>query len=49
MWKITLDISRMLSREDGTMYETNKQTNKQLHTIHMSFESGHLAYYFSTV
>jgi hypothetical protein len=32
MWKITLDIFRMLSRESETMYELNKQTNKQICT-----------------
>ncbi len=29
MWIITLNTSRMSSREDGMMYELNKQTNKQ--------------------
>jgi hypothetical protein len=29
MWNITLDTLCMLSRENETMYELNKQTNKQ--------------------
>jgi hypothetical protein len=33
MWKITLDIFRMLSRENETMYELNKQTNKQTNKL----------------
>jgi hypothetical protein len=27
MWKTTLDIFRMFSRENGTVYKLNKQTN----------------------
>jgi hypothetical protein len=29
MWKTTLDTPRMPPREGGTVYELNKQTNKQ--------------------
>jgi hypothetical protein len=29
MWNITLDTSRRLSRDGETVYELNKQTNKQ--------------------
>ncbi len=33
MWNTTLDIPRMPSREGGTVYELNKQTNKQAKPI----------------
>jgi hypothetical protein len=34
MWNITLDILRMSSRENETMYELNKQTNNNDYDVH---------------